>query len=78
MSLKAGDGKRGRKSDPAALYGTYPEACARYGLGETTIRSLIREAKIRGITVGKRALVDFRSADEYFASLPTAARKNAA
>ena len=74
--LKAGTGKRGRQSDIAALYGTYGEAGARYGLGETTIRSLIRAGKIRGITVGKRALIDFRSGDEYFANLPAATNKN--
>lgn len=47
------------------------QACSLWGLGKTKLYQLIEAQKIRAVKIGARTLVEVRSGDEFFASLPS-------
>jgi hypothetical protein len=51
-------------------YGTIAEFGRRYGPGRTMAYELLATGKIVAVKLGRKTLVDFASADQYFAGLP--------
>lgn len=47
------------------------QACARWGIGKTKLYELIKAADIRAVKIGTRTLIDLRSGDDFFSSLPS-------
>jgi hypothetical protein len=64
---------------PRAL--TIEQFCARYAVGRTTAKELIRDKTLIRRYVGRRSLIDFDSAETWWNGLPTdsaSARKTSA
>lgn len=53
-----------------ALFAPIPAACARAGIGRTTVYRLIGEGRIVALKVGRRTLVDLASLDRFLESAP--------
>lgn len=51
-------------------YVSIAEACEIFSLGQTRMRELLRQNKIEAVRLGVRVLVNLRSAEMYFQSLP--------
>lgn len=51
------------------------KACHRYGIGRTFLHSLLKAQNIRAVKAGSRTLIDVRSGDDFFASLPAIGRR---
>lgn len=49
---------------------TVAEACRRYGIGRTTIYSLVLKKHIIACKLGRRTLISAESVERYLASLP--------
>lgn len=50
------------------------QACDRWGVGKTKLYDLINADNIRAVKIGSRTLIDVRTGDDYFASLPALGR----
>jgi excisionase family DNA binding protein len=49
---------------------TIPQACDRWSMGRTKVYELVTRGKIIARKCGSRTLVEVKSGDEYFNSLP--------
>ena len=60
-----------QKSAPGIerLYCSRRDACLRWGIGSTSLDSLLRAGSIRSIKFGVKRLVDVASGDAHFSSL---------
>ena len=57
-------------SASAALYMTVPDACARSGLGRTSIYEALKNGRVRARKAGQRTLIEAASLTEWLDSLP--------
>lgn len=58
-------------------YISISEACDRYGIGRTTIHTLIAANQITARKLGARTLIDVKAADDFFNDLPSPAKARA-
>jgi excisionase family DNA binding protein len=47
------------------------EALARYGIGRTKLYELLGDGSLKARRLGAKTLIDFETADDFFASLPS-------
>jgi hypothetical protein len=52
------------------VYISKADGCVRWGVGQTTLAALLRSGKIRSVKLGSRRLIEVRSGDLLFSSLP--------